>query len=65
MTWLKAMLEALEADGQKFRQLTGEDHGPFISPFYLTDKEWEGLTYGTHYLDADGRVKPKGQQSIS
>jgi hypothetical protein len=23
------MLKALEADGEKLRQLTGEDHGPF------------------------------------
>jgi hypothetical protein len=29
MTWSKEMLAALEADGEKLRQLTGEDHGPF------------------------------------
>lgn len=26
----KEMMQALEADGEKLRQLTGEDHGPFF-----------------------------------
>lgn len=26
------MQEALEADGEKLRQMTGEDHGPFPFP---------------------------------
>jgi hypothetical protein len=33
----KEMMAALEADGEKLRQLTGEDHGPaFLSPTYDT-----------------------------
>lgn len=27
----KEMQKALEADGEKLRQLTGEDHGPWVS----------------------------------
>ena len=27
----KEMMKALEADGEKLRKLTGEDHGPFCS----------------------------------
>jgi len=27
--WTKEMMAALEADGEKLRQLTGEEHGPF------------------------------------
>lgn len=30
--WSKEMMEALEADGEKLRQLTGEDHGPWFFP---------------------------------
>jgi hypothetical protein len=26
--WTREMMKALEADGEKLRQLTGEDHGP-------------------------------------
>lgn len=26
----REMIKALEADGEKLRQLTGEDHGPFL-----------------------------------
>ncbi|WP_129414902.1 hypothetical protein [Mesorhizobium sp. Pch-S] len=28
MTWDREMMAALEVDGDKLRQLTGEDHGP-------------------------------------
>ena len=28
MTWDREMMRALEADGEKLRQMTGEDHGP-------------------------------------
>lgn len=28
----REMMKALEADGEKLRQLTGEDHGPFAVP---------------------------------
>lgn len=28
----KEMMKALEADGEKLRQLTGEDHGPWAAP---------------------------------
>lgn len=28
----REMQRALEADGEKLRQLTGEDHGPYFSP---------------------------------
>lgn len=54
MDWDKAMMKALEADGEKLRQLTGEDHGPFDFP-----DEFEGLRIGTHYMDVNGSVKPK------
>ena len=27
--WTKEMMAALEADGEKLRQLTGAEHGPF------------------------------------
>jgi hypothetical protein len=30
MSWGKEMMAALEADGEKLRQLTGEDHGPYF-----------------------------------
>lgn len=45
------MMKALEADGEKLRQLTGEDHGPFDDDALLEA--------GTHYLDASGNVQPK------
>lgn len=32
MTLSKEMMAALEADGEKLRQLTGEDHGPMFLP---------------------------------
>jgi hypothetical protein len=50
----REMMKALEADGEKLRQLTGEDHGPFELP-----DEFEGLRAGTHYMDADGSIKLK------
>lgn len=34
----KAMMKALEADGEKLRQLTGEDHGPFEVVDALSDE---------------------------
>ncbi len=30
MSWDREMERALEADGEKLRQLTGEDHGPWL-----------------------------------
>jgi DnaJ-class molecular chaperone len=30
MSWGKEMMAALEADGEKLRQLTDEDHGPYF-----------------------------------
>lgn len=33
----KEMQAALEADGEKLRQLTGEDHGPLQWPDWLKD----------------------------
>jgi hypothetical protein len=30
MMFTKEMMDALEADGEKLRQLTGEDHGPLF-----------------------------------
>ena len=55
--WDRQMLAALEADGEKLRQLTCEDHGPFDFPAVSSEMEW--LRAGTHYMDADGNVKPK------
>lgn len=39
MAFTQEMRRALEADGEKLRQLTGEDHGP---EFLLTCPECEG-----------------------
>lgn len=38
------MQSALEADGEKLRQLTGEDHGPFELPEFSV---WQFLIDGT------------------
>jgi hypothetical protein len=37
----KEMMKALEADGEKLRQLTGEDHGPYF--FDIDDDLWADL----------------------
>jgi hypothetical protein len=46
----KEMQKALEADGEKLRQMTGEDHGPYFFNFEEEDAEcWdcggEGVVY--------------------
>lgn len=49
------MRAALEADGEKLRQLTGEDHGPFELPateFWCSDCDND---LAAKDLDADGR----------
>ena len=33
----KEMQKALEADGEKLRQLTGEDHGPIFIEGWMTE----------------------------
>lgn len=37
----KEMQKALEADGEKLRQLTGKDHGPVFMDFY----KWESAEH--------------------
>lgn len=38
----KEMQKALEADGEKLRQLTGEDHGPIFIDGWFTDMVEDG-----------------------
>lgn len=45
MNWDREMERALEADGEKLRQLTGEDHGPFALADELTFMEAQTSTF--------------------
>lgn len=40
MTWDREMQAALEADGEKLRQLTGEDHGPYFDVALEPPQHW-------------------------
>lgn len=48
MSYDREMQAALEADGEKLRQLTGEDHGPW-NPLLRHSVDWQ-----FHRVDADG-----------
>lgn len=50
MIFNKEMQEALEADGKKLRELTGEDHGPY---FILEKKMADDIWMAALVLDAD------------
>ncbi len=55
------MIKALEADGEKLRQLTGEDHGPFIVTGYVPCERCHGtgeiiISVGSHQCDTDGML---------
>jgi hypothetical protein len=48
--WDLEMQKALEADGEKLRRLTGEDHGPFRLPSNAVDWVFERANAdGDHY----------------
>lgn len=49
------MIKALEADGEKLRQLTGEDHGPWFDDYSPQEfKERRAYAAG-HALTAEER----------
>ena len=55
----KAMMAALEADGKKLRQLTGEDHGPIFQDgcsYCAGEPKWVGACW----IDVpnNGGIKP-------
>lgn len=62
MTLDKEMMAALEADGEKLRQMTGEDHGPY---FFDEPCEVCGVWPCAHtdpadwYFDATGTPVPR------
>lgn len=49
----KEMMRALEADGEKLRQLTGEDHGPIFVPEceHCRDTGWR--YFGPNAMDLE------------
>lgn len=51
------MQKALEADGEKLRQLTGEDHGPFDDDFTLEPTD-ERITYRGYVITYDAPPIP-------
>ena len=56
MPFDKEMMRALEADGEKLRQLTGEDHGPvFIEPDSVAHKH--GMEIATLAMSAVHRLQ--------
>lgn len=48
--WDREMQKALEADGEKLRQLTGEDHGPW----FVDDEPHPGLAPCPHCFESSG-----------
>ena len=63
----KEMQRALEADGEKLRQLTGDDHGPFCPECLGNGGTWrdvwviDGWSVSFDNCPAcDGSGKPKG-----
>jgi hypothetical protein len=50
MDWDAEMQRALEADGEKLRQLTGEDHGPW----FITDEPYNGQAPCPHCFESSG-----------
>jgi hypothetical protein len=58
MSFDKAMQKALEADGEKLRQLTGEDHGPdFLQDDDCPNCGGEGVVYSCQ--DEIGCIDPE------
>lgn len=55
----KEMMRALEADGEKLRGLTGEDHGPFTDCGTDGCGECDVCLY-LEFLEYAGQVAPAG-----
>lgn len=51
MNWDDEMQRALEADGEKLRQLTGQDHGPFPTVY---DEPYPGYAPCPHCFESSG-----------
>jgi hypothetical protein len=56
MTIDREMQHALEADGEKLRQITGEDHGPY----FVTDDPYPGQAPCPHCFESSGYVWEHG-----
>lgn len=48
MGWDKEMQKALEADGEKLRQMTGKDHGPRFAADPFIDPTKAGTVFEDH-----------------
>lgn len=58
MVWDREMQRALEADGEKLRQLTGEDHGPFDVAGAVTHPvDWHRSPPFITSLSGDGKYE--------
>lgn len=55
MTWDNEMQRALELDGEKLRQLTGEDHGP-----WFIEDEYPGQAPCPHCFESSGYIWEHG-----
>ena len=63
MTFDREILRVLEVDGEKLRELTGREHGPWTYLFLfpdedeyeedLDDDEWDGYNYDEDYPNED------------
>lgn len=56
MTIDREMQRALEADGEKLRQITGDDHGPY----FVTDEPYPGQAPCPHCYESSGYVWEHG-----